>query len=83
VSFSVAGWPRLAWTARNLTIPSCGNDFLHFSYMQASQANLEALYRICFGVEASGQMKLLGGRGASASLTLEPFHHLQYLIHPI
>ena len=51
--------------------------------MQASQANLEALYRICFGVEASGQMKLLGGRGASASLTLEPFHHLQYLIHPI
>ena len=26
-------------------IPLCGKDFLHFSYMQASQANIEALYR--------------------------------------
>jgi hypothetical protein len=27
-------------------IPLCGNRFLHFSYMHASQAYLEALYRI-------------------------------------
>ena len=26
--------------------PNVWQDFLHFSYMQASQANLEALYRI-------------------------------------
>ena len=32
-------------------VPLCGNRFLHFSYMQASQVNLKALYRILIDVK--------------------------------
>jgi hypothetical protein len=34
-------------------IPLCGKDFLHFPYMQASQANIEALYRTEVWVKSS------------------------------
>ena len=32
-------------------IPLCSNDFMHFSYMQASQANLKALYYILIDIK--------------------------------
>jgi hypothetical protein len=40
--------------------------FIDFSYMQASEANLEALYHIELGVKASGQC------GCSAARALAP-----------
>ena len=44
---------RLRWNPGDS--PFVWEEFMHFSYMHASQANLEALYRMRLGVKAHSQ----------------------------
>ena len=65
--------------------PLCGNFFMDFSYMHASSANLEALYRIELLLKplVSAAARQQGTKGAGASLTplIKPFNYTLFDVY--